>query len=136
MAYADELFRVVDKYFMEIIMPYGRTNAEAGEYLKKLNQMEARPCHSTKTALIIAHYQELLSSSKIEDHLQLLKEIHEKELRLIHSGNRLGTTDKDFLSKVGRLLCEEFAAALQESPESARKHLAEALGTQNNSGQI
>ena len=29
MAYADELFRVVDKYFMEIIMPYGRTNAEA-----------------------------------------------------------------------------------------------------------
>ena len=49
---------------------------EAGEYLKKLNQMEARPCHSTKTALIIAHYQELLSSSKIEDHLQLLKEIH------------------------------------------------------------
>ena len=40
---------------------------EAGEYLKKLNQMEARPCHSTKTALIIAHYQELLSSSKIEN---------------------------------------------------------------------
>ena len=64
------------------------------------------------------------------------KEIHEKELRLIRSGKRLGTTDKDFLSKVGRLLCEEFAAALQESPESARKHLAEALGTQNNSVQI
>ena len=35
MAYTDELFRVVDEYFMEIIMPYGRTNAEAGEYLKK-----------------------------------------------------------------------------------------------------
>ena len=80
---------------------------EAGEYLKKLNQMEARPCHSTKTALIIAHYQELLSSSKIENHLQLLKEIHEKELRLIRSGKRLGTTDKDFLSKVGCLLCED-----------------------------
>ena len=106
---------------------------EAGEYLKKLKQIEARPCHSTKAALIIAHYQELLSSAKIEDHLQLLKEIHEKELRLIRSGKRLGTTDKDFLSKVGCLLCEEFAAALQESPESARKQLAEALGTQNNS---
>ena len=109
---------------------------EAGEYLKKLNQMETHHKQNTKTALIIAHYQELLSSSKIENHLQLLKEIHEKELRLIHSGNRLGTTDKDFLSKVGRLLCEEFAAALQESPESARKQLAEALGTQNNYVQI
>lgn len=35
MAYADELFRVVDKYFMEIVMPYGRTNADAGQYLKQ-----------------------------------------------------------------------------------------------------
>lgn len=135
------VFRSGDEH---IYMPTDKEDAlrhslsaqEAGEYLKKLNQMKARPCHSTKTALIIAHYQELLSSSKIEHHLQLLKEIHEKELRLIRSGKRLGTTDKDFLSKVGRLLCEEFAAALQESPESARKQLAEALGTQNNSVQI
>ena len=100
---------------------------EAADYLKKLNQMEARPCHSTKTALIIAHYQELLSSSRMEDHLQLLKELHEKELHLICSGKKLGTTDKDYLTKVGRLLCEEFAAALQESPENARKQLMEAL---------
>lgn len=106
---------------------------EATEYLKKLNQMEALPCHSTKTALIIAHYQELLSSTKMEDHLQLLKEIHEKELRLIRSGKKLGTTDKDFLTKVGRLLCEEFAAALQESPDAARKQLMEALHTQEHS---
>lgn len=46
MAYADELFRVVDKYFMEIIMPYGRTNAEAGEYLKNSS-------HSRKRTLTI-----------------------------------------------------------------------------------
>ena len=100
---------------------------EAADYLKKLNQMEARPCHSTKTALIVAHYQTLLSSSSMEDHLQLLKELHEKELHLLRSGKKLGTTDKDYLNKVGRLLCEEFAAALQESPENARKQLAEAL---------
>lgn len=42
MAYADELFRVVDKYFMEIIMPYGRTNAEAGEYLKKFKPFQKK----------------------------------------------------------------------------------------------
>ncbi len=100
---------------------------EATNYLKKLNQIEARPCHSTKTALIIAHYQELLSSTKMEDHLQLLKELHEKELQLVRSGKKLGSTDKDYLNKVGCLLCEEFAAALQESPENARKQLAEAL---------
>lgn len=100
---------------------------EATEYLKKLNQMESRSCPLSKTALLTAHYQELLSSSDMEDHLQLLKEIHEKELRLTRSGKRLGTTDKDFLNKVGRLLCEEFAAALQESPENARKQILEAL---------
>ena len=42
MAYTDELFRVVDKYFMEIIMPYGRTNAEAGEYLKKFKPFQKK----------------------------------------------------------------------------------------------
>ena len=42
MAYTDELFRVVDEYFMEIIMPYGRTNAEAGEYLKKFKPFQRK----------------------------------------------------------------------------------------------
>ena len=42
MAYTDELFRVVDEYFMEIIMPYGRTNAEAGEYLKKFKPFQKK----------------------------------------------------------------------------------------------
>lgn len=101
---------------------------EAIDYLKKLNQMETGSCDFTKTALLIAHYQNLLSSSKIEDHLKLIKELYEKERNLIRSGKKLGTTDREFLGKVGRLLCEEFAAALQESPECARKHLMEALG--------
>ena len=42
MAYTDELFRVVDEYFMEIIMPYGRTNAEAGGYLKKFKPFQKK----------------------------------------------------------------------------------------------
>lgn len=35
MAYADQLYEVVDKYFVQIIMPYGVKNNEAGRYLKK-----------------------------------------------------------------------------------------------------
>ena len=42
MAYADELFRVVDKYFMEIVMPYGRTNADAGQYLKQFKPFQKK----------------------------------------------------------------------------------------------
>ena len=35
MAYADQLYEVVDKYFVQIIMPYGVKSSEAGRYLKK-----------------------------------------------------------------------------------------------------
>lgn len=42
MAYSDELFRVVDKYFMEIVMPYGRTNADAGQYLKQFKPFQKK----------------------------------------------------------------------------------------------
>ena len=35
MAYADQLYEVVDKYFLQIVMPYGVKNSEAAMYLKK-----------------------------------------------------------------------------------------------------
>lgn len=35
MEYADRLYEVVDKYFVQIVMPYGIKNNEAGRYLKK-----------------------------------------------------------------------------------------------------
>lgn len=35
MEYADKLYEVVDKYFVQIVMPYGIKNNEAGRYLKK-----------------------------------------------------------------------------------------------------
>ena len=57
MAYTDELFRVVDEYFMEIIMPYGRTNAEAGEYLKKFKPFGT--CRRSR----LFHFARLLKKS-------------------------------------------------------------------------
>jgi len=35
MAYADQLYEVVDKFFLQVVMPYGVKNSEAAEYLKK-----------------------------------------------------------------------------------------------------
>ena len=35
MNYSDQLYEVVDKYFLKIVMPYGVKNSEAAAYLKK-----------------------------------------------------------------------------------------------------
>ena len=37
MAYADQLYEVVDRFFMQIVMPYGVKNGEAAVYLKKIH---------------------------------------------------------------------------------------------------
>ena len=36
MEYREELYAVVDKFFNEIVMPFGRTNAAGGELVKKV----------------------------------------------------------------------------------------------------
>lgn len=35
MAYVDQLYEVVDKFFLHVVMPYGVKNSEAAGYLKK-----------------------------------------------------------------------------------------------------
>lgn len=42
MTYADSLFEVVDKFFVQIVMPYGAKNSEAAKYLKKIKPFKRK----------------------------------------------------------------------------------------------
>ena len=42
MAYADQLYEVVDRFFMQIVMPYGVKNGEAAVYLKKFTPFKKK----------------------------------------------------------------------------------------------
>lgn len=103
------------------------TPKEAYTYLSKLKQMNTKPCPSTKTTYLTAHYQGLLSSDDINAHLQLFKEIYQKEVSAREKGKKLGETDKRFRAKVEQLLSEELAIAFNESPDLSIERLYSAV---------
>lgn len=111
----------------DVHMRMAMTRKEAYIYLSKLKQMDTKPCRSTKTVLLTAHYQGLLLSDDVNAHLQLFKEIYQKEVIEKEKGKKLGETDKRFRIKVEQLLSEELAIALNESPELSKERLYRAL---------
>ncbi len=104
------------------------TQDEAVEQLVCLKKMQIKPSRSTKVSLLEAHYRELLSANDVEKHLQLFKEICEKEEQTMEKGRKLGETERRFKRKVEHLLSEEFAVALNESSASSTKRLYMAVG--------
>lgn len=74
-------------------------------------------------AELAAHYQEVLVPDDPESLLLLIKEIYFKEKGLTAHRKKLGQVDSRYLKVAERLVCEEFAVALQTSPESIKKRL-------------
>ena len=108
---------------MESVM----TSEEALHYLENLRKMRVRPLQSSKKQLLTDHYQRLLSNCDANSHLQLLKELRQKERTAAEKGKKLGITERQFQKKAERLVSEEFAVALHESPEDSAKRLSMAL---------
>lgn len=96
---------------------------EAACYLERLSQLEPQPFPSRKPADLAAHYQEVLATGTPENCLLLIKEIYLKEKELTAHRKKLGQVDSRYLKIAERLICEEFAVALQTAPESIRKRL-------------
>ncbi len=92
--------------------------------LKELPKVKPTVFAAKKTQFIIAHYQELLDSNDVRKHLYLVKEIALKEKT---QAKKLNESDGRFRAKTEKLLCEEFALALNETPESIKQKIYEAL---------
>lgn len=96
---------------------------EATSYLEQFSRLEPTAFPSRKPAELAAHYQQALSSCQPESCLLLLKEIYLKEKELTAHKKKLGQVDARYLKIAERLVCEEFAVALQTQPDIIRKRL-------------
>ena len=98
-------------------------SGEAAGYLEQLPRLKPQPLTFKKPAELAAHYQEVLVPDDPESLLLLIKEIYFKEKELTAHRKKLGQVDSRYLKVAERLVCEEFAVALQTSPESIKKRL-------------
>ena len=100
---------------------------EASNYLEGFGQLKPQPFASRKPVDLAAHYQEALASCAPKDCLLLIKEVFLKEKELAAHRKKLGQVDSRYLKIAERLVCEEFAVALDTGPESIRKRLYAAM---------
>ena len=98
-------------------------SGEAAGYLEQLPRLKPQPLTFKKPAELAAHYQEVLVPDDPKSLLLLIKEIYFKEKELTAHRKKLGQVDSRYLKVAERLVCEEFAVALQTSPESIKKRL-------------
>lgn len=103
------------------------SDEEAMRYLELAEELQPEVFWSSHTALLTQHYQELLSTYEIKDYLTLIKEVCLKEREALKKGRKLGQVDTRFLTTAGKLVCEEFAVALNTSPEQVRERLEQAM---------
>lgn len=102
-------------------------HGEASGYLQMLPQLKPKLFQSRRPAEVAAHYQEVLVSCEPKNCLLLLKEIYLKERELLTRSKKLGQVDSKYLKVVERLVCEEFAVALDTTPDSMKSRLYEAM---------
>ena len=72
---------------------------------------------------LAAHYRDMLASHKVEDCLLLIKEIHVRQIEIARQKKRLGQVDTQYLKLAEKLICEEFAVALDTTPDLIRERL-------------
>lgn len=100
---------------------------EASSQLEQIPRLKPEAFASRKPAELSAHYQQMLASSRPENCLLLIKEIYLKEKELAARSKKLGQVDSRYLKLAERLICEEFAVALNTEPESIRKRVYTAM---------
>ena len=122
---------VYSKHKEKIYLPTGTaaylrppvTPQQGEAYLAEMPALEVRTSRYLKQALLAQHYQELLQSHCVPDYLRLFKEISCKERQRKNSGKKLNLMDKDYYATAEKLLSEEFALALQTTPDAMREQL-------------
>lgn len=98
---------------------------EAAGYLERFSGLEPPVFRSGRAADLSAHYRDLLASHRVEDCLLLIKEVYVKQREM--QKRQLGQADIQYLKLAEKLVCEEFAVALDTTPELIRERLYEAM---------
>ncbi len=99
------------------------TSGEALRYLELFVKLEPPAFCSGKLIDLAAHYRDMLASRKVEDCLLLIKEIYVRQQELAQRKRRPGQVDTQYLKLAEKLVCEEFAVALNTTPDLIRERL-------------
>lgn len=91
--------------------------------LELFSRLDPPVFRSVKTTELAAHYQSMLATHKVEDCLLLIKEIHTRQREMTRQKKRLGQADTQYLKLAEKLVCEEFAVALDTTPDLIRERL-------------
>lgn len=99
------------------------SGGEAAHYLELFSRLEPHAYRFSKTMDLTAHYRDMLASHKVEDCLLLIKEIHVRQREMSRQKKRPGQVDTQYLKLAEKLICEEFAVALDTTPDLIRERL-------------
>ena len=99
------------------------SSSEATNYLELFARLKPHAFHSGKAMDSAAHYRDMLASQKVEDCLLLIKEILVKQREAARQKKRPGQVDTQYLKLAEKLICEEFAVALDTTPDLIRERL-------------
>lgn len=111
----------------DIFMRNAITKQEAYQYLGELENMQTKPFCAKKPAQLSAHYDGLLTKHSLTDHLRLFKELCQKEKKVRENGKKFGQLESNYKNQIEKLLVDEFAYALNETPDSSKKRLYKAV---------
>lgn len=99
------------------------SSGEAANYLELFARLEPHAFHPGKAMGLAVHYRDMLASHKVEDCLLLIKEIHTRQREIARQKKQPGQADTQYLKLAEKLICEEFAVALDTTPDLIRERL-------------
>lgn len=99
------------------------SSSEAAHYLELFSRLEPPMYRFSKMMDLTAHYRDMLASHKVEDCLLLIREIHVRQKEMSRQKKRLGQVDTQYLKLAEKMICEEFAVALDTTPDLIRERL-------------
>lgn len=103
------------------------TKAEIRKHLSELKQLPVSDSHERTVAKRESHYRQLLEDDDITSHLYLFKELYRCEFNERKKGKKLCVMDRRYQEKIEKILSEELAVSLNETPSESRKRLYTAL---------
>ena len=97
---------------------------EAQQLIDAIPTINAQAYHNRSTQLLTEHYNEVISSHKCSDLIELIMSIYHKKKALAGQKRRLGQVDERFMKRAQNLLYGEFAVALGIDRDEVEQYIA------------
>ncbi|MFV0394130.1 MAG: CarD family transcriptional regulator [Coprobacillaceae bacterium] len=111
------------KVFMRPVM----TLEEVQEIIKEIPNIENHLNENNTTREMAEYYKASLNSNRLEDLIQVIKTVYEKEKLIKEQGKKLGQTDERYKKEAEDLLYQEFAVALEIPVETVEEYITKCI---------